>query len=231
MLRIHRFLAEGGRTRSRVPIKERSAELFGQEKRLDTLKDGALFLPGRLTLEALRCFVVAPPLVWEPLPASTALRPLLVLENHGTFHSFARWNRAAAAYAAVIYGAGDAFKTLAPSLAFTLGAMAWDGRTLYFGDLDAEGLTIPLVARHSFRAAGLSDPIAHVGCYQQLLLRAADVELPRAAEPMELPPDVPAWLGDELAAKVGTWFMRGTRIPQELVGWEVLLNDGATFAH
>lgn len=230
LLRVHHFLADGGRTRPGIPIKERSVELFGQEKRLDALRDGALFLTGRLTLETLRCFVVPPPLIWELGPADALPRPLLAVENHGTFHSFARWNRAAGAYAAVVYGAGDAFKTLAPGLAASVGGLGWDGRTFYFGDLDAEGLTIPVVAGDAFHAAGLSKPIPHTGCYQQLIAHAGHPGLPRATGVIEMPPGAAAWLGPALAADVEDCLRGGLRLPQELIGWEALAGSGSTFA-
>ena len=230
LLRIHHFLADGGRARPCVPIKERSVELFGQEKRLDTLKDSSLFAPGRLTLETLRCFVVPPPLVWELAPSNAVLRPLLILENHGTFHSFARWNRNAGAYAAVIYGAGDVFKTLAPSLVSSVSTMAWDNRTFYFGDLDAEGLIIPVVACVAFRSAGLSEPMPHVGCYRQLLSYAGHPGLSKAGYTIELPPGAADWLGEALAAEVGNCLRDGLRLPQELVGWETLARMDSTFA-
>ncbi|HEY8376000.1 MAG TPA: hypothetical protein VIK91_05900, partial [Nannocystis sp.] len=37
LLAIQRFFAEGGRQRELVPVRERSVELFGDEKRLDDL--------------------------------------------------------------------------------------------------------------------------------------------------------------------------------------------------
>jgi len=48
-LLIQRFLREGGRSAPIVPIKERSLDLFGDEKRLDALSATSLFAEGRLT--------------------------------------------------------------------------------------------------------------------------------------------------------------------------------------
>ena len=58
LLKLQEFFARGGRERLFVPIKERSLDMFADEKRLDQLVRGsALFGNGRLTLEALRCFM------------------------------------------------------------------------------------------------------------------------------------------------------------------------------
>lgn len=100
---VQRFLAEGGRSRPLVPLRERSVELFGHEKRLEELLRTPLFGPDRLTLAVLRCFAMAPPLVFEAGPPG---RPCLVVENHHTWWSFAQWNRRLGVYSAVVYGAG-----------------------------------------------------------------------------------------------------------------------------
>ena len=49
-----------------VPARERSLEVFGDEKALDRLAGAALFGPGRLTLALLRCRRVVPRLHCEP---------------------------------------------------------------------------------------------------------------------------------------------------------------------
>ena len=89
LMAVQRFLAEGGRERPMVPERERSLELFGDEKRLEHLRKGALFGEDKLSLELLRCFAVSPPLVWDIDPDGR--RPTaLVIENHHTYHSFVR---------------------------------------------------------------------------------------------------------------------------------------------
>jgi len=229
LLRVQRFLADGGRDRPLVPVKERSVELFGKEKRLEMLKTSTLFLPGRLSFELLRCFSVPPPVVCENISSTGPPRPVLVIENYSTYHSFARWNRQAQRYAAVVYGNGDAFKAGAPGLVEIVRSLPWDGRFFYFGDLDPEGLLIPLAASAALANVELPALAAHRGCYRRLVARASGVPLP-SGEKLGLPQDSRIWLGDELAAAVQSWFQRGIRLPQELVGWEDLAKDGADFA-
>jgi hypothetical protein len=212
-----------------VPAKERSVELFGKEKRLEMMKNSTLFLSGRLSFELLRCFSVPPPLVWERLPLAGPPRPVLVLENHSTYHSFSLWNQSSRLYSAIVYGSGDALKTSAIGLAEVVRSLSWDGRFFYFGDIDPEGLLIPLAASAALSTVELPPLTAHLGCYHRLLERAGHVSLPSGGK-LGLPPDSRPWLGEHLAFKIEPWFERGTRMPQELVGWEQLEADGASFA-
>jgi len=229
LLLVQQFLAEGGRGRPLVPIKERSIELFGREKRLEMLKGGWLFEPRRLSLELLRCFLVPPPLLWESPGGETRSCPVLVLENHNTYHSFARWNRAASCYAAVVFGNGDAFKSGAAGLVEVVRSLSWDGRLFYFGDLDPEGLIIPLAASATLSTVEMPALQPHHGCYRKLLARAKAATLPTGTE-LVFPMDSRGWLGEDLASDVESWFGKGVRLAQELVGWEQLLLDGVNFA-
>src|SRR5258708_21924930 len=65
-----------------------------------------LFVPGRLIFKLLRFFPVLPPIVGETSPADGVPRPVIVLENHSTYHSFHRWNQDSRVFAAVVYGSG-----------------------------------------------------------------------------------------------------------------------------
>jgi Wadjet protein JetD, C-terminal len=229
LLRVQQFLADGGRQRPLIPVKERSVELFGKEKRLEMMRNGTLFLPGRLSFELLRCFPVPPPMVWESSPADGVPRPVIVLENHSTYHSFHRWNQDSRVFAAVVYGSGDALKTSAPGLAEVVRSLSWDGRFFYFGDIDPEGFLIPLAASAALSTVELSGLTAHRGCYLRLLERANHASLPSGGK-LALPQGCKAWLGNDLASKIEDWFDRGVRVPQELVGWDQLVIDGAEFA-
>ena len=55
-----------------VPTRERSLQVFGDEKRLDQLRKGGLALfEGRISLDDLRCYPVAPPLPYETSERTT----------------------------------------------------------------------------------------------------------------------------------------------------------------
>jgi hypothetical protein len=218
--RVQEFLAAGGRARCMVPVKERSVELFGDEKKLDELRGSALFRSGRLSLEMLRCFQVNPPLVWERGP-SPEPRPIIIIENHSTWHSFARWNQTHGAWAAVCYGSGVCFESSAPSLADVIRQVPWSGALLYFGDLDPAGLLIPGRANAALHGAGLPPVVPAREFYELILHRAGHIAL-AGGEPLHLADGAVAWLGDELSLVLREWFARGVRIPQELAGYEQL---------
>jgi hypothetical protein len=221
LLRVQRFLSDGGRSRPMIPAKERSVQLFGEEKRLERLKNGALFGAGRLSLGLLRCYLVLPPLVFESLPAAQIARPILILENYSTYHTFVLWNYQAKVYEAIFYGHGETFDTAAAGLVEQTRSMNWNGRAFYFGDLDVKGVLIPIAASETLNSLHSSTLYPHSGCYQRLLQRAKEVSLPSMA-PTSLPERCCKWLGEEISREAQAWLQRGIRLPQELVGLEQL---------
>ena len=105
------LLAMRDRSLCSVPTRERSLQVFGDEKRLDDLrKGGSSLFEGRVSLDDLKCYPVAPPLPYETPEKPAPGKAILVLENYHSFDSFCRWNRKTALYAAVAYGSGNAFR-------------------------------------------------------------------------------------------------------------------------
>lgn len=218
LLRIQEFLARGGRERTDVPIKERSLEIFGDEKRLDALlRCTALFGEGRLAPETLRCFSVPEPLAWKA--GGDRQGPILVIENAATWHSYCRWNAERNSFSAVVYGCGNRFADGIRSLGDLLAALGGPRRVLYFGDLDPQGLLIPQEASHRAGAAGLPAVEPHLWSYRQLLRRGEGLVQPWEGEPPSS--TLCDWLGD-LAEPARQLFAAGRRLAQERVGWEFL---------
>ena len=220
LLAIQRFFADGGRVREPVPVRERSVELFGDEKRLDVLLRSRLFRRLGLGPELLRAREVPVPIVWEPGPESGA-HSVLVLENLHTYDSFRRWNACSGAYLAVVYGGGKAFAGMLDDLArivIDIGAL----EIHYFGDLDGEGLQIPASAA---RALGELPLLAAERWYALLLSRGAGLDLP-GCEPY-VPEFALSWLPEALRSPVTSLLVSGRRLPQELVGWEQLRSTDA----
>jgi len=218
-LAIQEFLANSGRSRPMVPSRERSVELFGDEKRLDALLKSPLFAEGRLSLDTLRCHALGVPLALERGPAGTTGQPCLVIENHHTWWSFCRWNQRVGAYSAVVYGSGSA---LGRGQVEFLVRQCADWQTCdihYFGDLDPSGLRIPARAA---RQVSNGVRILPATAWIQLLLRQAEqVDLP-VGRPLQVKPEDLGWLEPPEQAMVRGWFARGVRIPQELVGTDCL---------
>jgi len=91
-----------------IPIKERSLQIFGDEKRLDMLLSSSLFRPDRLDFKKhLGCEMIGVPLAWKRGPAKAAGQPVIIIENAATWHSYCRWNAERAFFSAVVYGDGN----------------------------------------------------------------------------------------------------------------------------
>lgn len=217
---LNDFIKSGGSARDIVPIKERSLELFGDEKRLDELIGSALFRQGRLDERRdLRCEIIGVPLAWKRGPAAASAKPILVIENAATWHSFCRWNAERSLFSAVVYGDGNRFIDGVRYLADIFAELSGQRRVLYFGDLDPQGLRIPQTASRLARSLGLPSVEPHLWSYRLLLKLASNRGHPCVTEPVESA--VCDWLED-CAPAARELFARQQRIAQEHLGWETL---------
>ena len=114
-LAIDAWLKRSGDGTDVVSIRERSFEIFHDEKQLDAALGYKFFRTGAITLRRLRCEEVP-----EPLAArfcrTARWRSALVIENKDTFRSACLINAELRLFAAVIFGEGDAFPKRAPDL-------------------------------------------------------------------------------------------------------------------
>ncbi len=220
LARLNEFLASGGRQRPVVPIKERSLQIFGEEKRLDSLLASALFRSGRLDLRAdLRCEIIGVPLAWRRGPVAAAAQPVLVIENAATWHSYCRWNETGGHFSAVVYGDGNRFMDGIGFLAEIFREVGGIRPVRYFGDLDPHGLRIPQVASARAQAMGLPAVEADSWSYGELLRLGEGRGQPAETDPVASA--LCGWLG-EWADPVRELFAQGQRLAQEHVGWERL---------
>ena len=220
LLKIQEFFATGGRTRCEAPLKERSLEIFGDEKRLDDLYRGsALFGEDRLTLPSLRCFAVPEPLPWARGKADDA--PLLVLENVATWDSYRRWNIKHEFFSGIVYGGGNRFIDSVLCLREIFADVGGMRRVLYFGDVDPAGLRIPRLAAVRAAAAGLPVIEPDIWSYSHLFDEAARCGQQFHSEHTNFTDDDCAWLGT-VADQARKVFSANRRIPQELLGWKFL---------
>jgi hypothetical protein len=211
---VNTWLRDRGRDDDVLPLRERSLELFGYEKRLDALLNTALFGSDRLTLTMLRTFRSRPPLPVRRIGDGPIL---LVVENADTFDSLRRTLAdSSSAIGYLAWGAGAAFEASVLSI-----AELPDVRDVaYFGDLDADGLRIPASAAVAATTENLPTVRPAQGLYRVLLENGCrqtgqvPVEPQRAAT-------LASWLG-EPAAIVEDLLVRGLRIPQEAVSARLL---------
>lgn len=213
---INDFLLRRRDSLTPVPIKERSLEIFGDEKRLDALRTGTSLFIGRLPLTALGAFLVPLPLPYRQ--ASAPGKPVLVVENHNSFWSFGEWNQTALRYSAVVYGAGEVFRSTGQALGQVLMEVGGHGAE-YLGDLDPKGVGIPLDFNRESDAQGWPVRPA-LDLYRWLLEHGRTREKPTcrgaAAE------SATAWLGPELGETLTELWAQGLWIPQEALGFEQL---------
>ncbi len=223
------LLSMRGREPVPAPTRERSLQIFGDEKRLDDLRKGepALF-EGRVTLADLHCYPVAPPLPHESPPERVPGRPVLVLENYHSWDSFCRWNREAALYAAIAYGGGNAFRQGAGNLDDLIVWTQAKG-AMYLGDLDPAGARILIGVNRRRQSEGRSVLSPHRGLYRWLLDHGRRCPLERTAENAEVDGLVDVFPADLARALVGLW-SAGQRIPQESFGIQQLSGAEADFA-
>jgi len=218
LLRLNTFFKDRNQQRPTVPIKERSLQIFGDEKRLDILLGSALFRADRLSLDLLKGEIVGEPLGWRRGPTDTG--KLLVVENAATWHSYSRWNTQVRQFSAVVYGCGNRFAESIRHLAPVLAEFPTPQRVFYFGDLDSQGLRIPNEASAKAVALKLPRVEPDLWSYTHLLEIGRSKEAPyEAAEPAS--PAEFEWLS-HLADPVRQVLESGNRLAQEHVGWEFL---------
>lgn len=217
---VNAFFRDGGSERPVVPLRERSLQLFGHEKRLEAPTSGQLFGSGRLTLQQLRCEEVHPPFVYQTVGTGT---DVLVVENHHTFVSLCRFAPPHGPIGTVVYGAGAHFKG---SVSFLADLPTPPRRVLYFGDLDIDGLDIPVHASDVATAAGLPAVEPATWLYRLLLDhgKAAPVENTPTRHRVQ---ELIAWLPEELRPAAAAVLVGGRRLAQEWVGSELLASRGS----
>jgi hypothetical protein len=197
-----------------VPLRERSLEIFGDEKYLDSRhREGALF-GGRLQLSVIGAKLVEHPLAYRPADAEGM--PVLLVENHHTFWSLGEWNEAIKMYSAVVYGNGKTICGSGLALAEVMrerGAVSAE----YFGDLDPAGIDIPLI----FNQKNEQQITPCISLYERLLangrhkggITATPFDVSRAQR----------WL-PSLSVEIAAIWEKGNWIPQEGLGLEQLFN-------
>lgn len=206
----------------RVPLRERSLEIFGDEKYLDTRVRGNALFSGRLLLEAIGAFMVPHPLPYRAADARGY--PILVVENHHTYWSLAQWNLEAKRYAAVVWSSGHALGSSSAALEEVVRECSASG-VRYFGDLDPRGILIP--ARFSVESGLPLEPALDL--YRMSLeigTRRHNVARVMGDEAAAF-----GWLTEYATDIVNLW-NSGCWIPQESIGTEQLFRErwaGGTF--
>jgi hypothetical protein len=232
LLRIQVFLAEGGMDAEFLTVRERSLRLLGDDKRLEKLAEGQLFRPGRLSFELLRCRLIHAPFVFRDFCVGKAA---LIVENKDTFASACEARAMLGERSEIrwlVYGAGSGI--LQSIASFTQWADR-PMRLLYFGDLDAKGLSIALRLQDICTGHGLPALEPHTGAYILLTDRAtaAKYHLEGQTYSKDLQANFRAWLPEMLHTAIEQLLVEEWRWPQEFLtrrDFEVLLANTNTSA-
>lgn len=218
---INRWLRDtDGNTHRRTvtPMRERSLEIFGDEKRLDALSTTTLFAPGRLTLATLSAERIPPPLAYERVGAGGIV---LVIENSDTFTTISTLlaeDRGRVGY--VAFGGGHAFEASITRIAKLKGVTD----IAYYGDLDDDGLTIPQRANAAGTASGLPPIRPALGLYRLLLRQDIQGPAPKRVDPLTAERRA-SWLPDPLRYPTIKILTTGNRMAQEATGTALLRQD------
>lgn len=165
--RVHDGLVHG-LFREPAPLKYRSLQLTGDEKRLALLATTSLFADGQLSLEMLGCLPDALPLAWE---ATGEGGRMIIFENAGPFSVARRVlsELTTRPYDLVAYGGGR-------SILAALGHINTLERGVtsirYVGDIDAAGLDIAWSARRCAAQLGLPPIEPATEVHKQMLVAA-----------------------------------------------------------
>jgi Protein of unknown function C-terminus (DUF2399) len=196
-----------------VPSRERSLEIFGDEKALDRLIGTGLFGPGRLGFSTLRCRRVAPPLHWERCGNGDLL---LVVENSDTFDSVLTVlrDRDYHRVGLVAWGAGTGFEASVLSIGRVVPPIV---EVRYFGDLDENGLRVPLNAGALAESHGLPTIRPASGLYTAMLRLGVPQPGQRKVS-AEAATHLASWLDQDHQGTAMQLLTVGDRIAQEAVG-------------
>jgi hypothetical protein len=196
-----------------VPMRYRSAQLFGDEKRLENISRTNLFGVGRLSLELLSCVRIPPPLA----AARVGDGPdILVVENSDPYWVAVKTLHSCPPHSVgvVAWGAGKSFPSQVPTLTVDVaGYGPAEGTVWYWGDMDPDGLAIATEAARLSKSGG-GPPIRPA-----TRLWAAMAESPVQSAGTIDWTNAPGrhWLGAELSARLDQVRTASGRVAQEAV--------------
>jgi hypothetical protein len=197
-----------------VPLRERSWQLVGDDRALEGLRRSRLFVPGRLSLELLRCRVTWPP-VQQTIHGDGRW---LIVENWSTFDSLSVMAQKGGFNGRVIFGAGNQVGTRIAAL--TESGESPEHPVLYFGDIDAGGLQASRLAVRAAHEAGWPVVLPAATLYELALATPHRLSVPPGTASMVA--WATNWMGGRLGPKVGDCLLSGRGVRQEAVGLETL---------
>ncbi|MGW0249874.1 Wadjet anti-phage system protein JetD domain-containing protein [Nocardia goodfellowii] len=203
------------RTGAIEPMRERSLDIFDDEKALDTIVTSRMFGPDRLTWQLLASFPC-----WPPVEQSVVGDgDWIIVENYTTYYSLALCAAEKEFDGRIIWGSGNQVATRLSALADT----PRPRRCWYFGDIDAGGFRVARAAVNRAEQLGLPALEPAIGLYQLALANGRR----RGDESRRKPGAsslgwIRSWVPGPLGAKLAGVVDARQRIVQESVGSLVL---------
>lgn len=199
------------------PIRERSLDIFGDEKVLDRVVGLTPFKQGQINLETLGCFYVPEPIPWKPGPPGSRSFSGLCVENATTFDTLCRFNSEAGYWAFVAYGRGNNFVSMTDGLVSVVKEYGHN-RVQYFGDADLEGIEIAARGAKRLLESGTLLELDH-RLYNLLVKFGHIVPSKTGGEVSE---DAARLLAEAELSSLSDMFKLNQRIAQEWAGLEAL---------
>lgn len=199
------------------PLRERSLDIFDDEKALDLLVTKLPFKNHCITLETLSCFYVPEPIPWVPGPVGSESRHGLCIENSTTYDTLCRFNKDAGLWSFVAYGRGNGFASMADGIAVVVESYSHN-RLMYFGDADLEGIEIAARGAKRLLELGITVELDH-RLYNLLITHGHVVPSKTGGKVSE---DAARLLAGAELSGLSDMFMRDQRIAQEWAGLEAL---------
>ncbi|KKN14009.1 hypothetical protein LCGC14_1000480 [marine sediment metagenome] len=197
-----------------MPIKERSIQIFGEEKVLDRIVQRKWFKEN-LSLEILNCYKTH-----EPFPSKTFLGAkkdkVIIIENRDTFDSFCKVNASFESpyYKHIIYGSGERIKdtilwinNLDPKIKLIE----------YFGDIDINGFAIPAKVNEILKENQSSVVIEMATCFYTALVSLIKEKNPQIGLNPTKNYEFLTFLPEEYSKFIRILFEKNERIAQELL--------------
>ena len=215
----HFFVNLGGNSMGLMTIKERSLQIFKDEKKLDSLITRPWFQE-HISLKDLGCYKTIEPFASKTFP-NAKTNKTIIIENRDTFDSFCKANGRVSTpfYKYIIYGCGDRIE----------GQILWisgfdqEIRTIeYFGDLDLNGLAIPYRVNQVLIDNDYVQRIELAKVFYTRLIKLARKYFPQIDSNIALKSDYKLlnFLSPDEKRFVGLVLQQGKRIAQELLNYE-----------
>lgn len=226
LLRVQEGLVQGTFNKQ-APLKYRSLQLTGHEKRLGELARGSLFSTGRLSFEMLGCVPEIPPLALERVGPGNVV---LVVENVGAFRTAYNVLKEMpqSPYGWLGFGAGASFER---SILHLKLSGYKTSRIEYLGDIDRPGLRIAQFVTRLAEREGLPTVVPAYGLHQAMLISLKQLGYPEGIEYMvkeqrndQNDDSLISWLPNEIQREVLQLIRAGRRVPEEVLGPDEMLD-------